>query len=274
MIRVQITNEPPASAPVEFARMDVGRRIPDDGHRYFMAQHEIVLFGKTRLPENKTKDAIPAVVNANWGIRAWPPTGDYYPLSDKWQWWFYNFWDHHSGYRLPEGKAIGTYVNPKNPDIVYTRYTPGSKKALYAGMMMDGKSHTDAGSPESGRRDVVCGRNISARDPIMWLCRPCSGAVMQLHHQNGTELVMNAIDLYKPPPHIPSLEMWQYYFGTQVDITGRVTRYPDVKNAFEVWGYPAAGTAMPLVAPGGTFVINKSACVELKPGQLWQPYYP
>jgi len=28
----------------------------------------------------------------------------------------------------------------------------------------------------------------------------------------------------------------------------------------------------PLVAPGGYFWINKSAVVQLQPGQIWQPY--
>lgn len=261
--------------PYEFIRLDIGRPIPDDGHRYFMARHEWEMWGKTRLPANGTRDAIPAVVNANWGIRAYPPTGDYYPISDdEWQWWFYNFWDHHSGYRLPEGEAIGTYKNPYNPDITYTRYTPGSKKGLYAGMIMDGKSNSDSGSPETGRRDVVTRRNVTARDPWMWLMRPHSGAVMQLHHANGTKLIMNGIDILKPPPHIPSLEIWQFYYGTQVHLDGKVTRFPDVKEAFKVHGYPPAGTAMPMLTVGGTFEINKSACVELPPGTIWQPYYP
>jgi hypothetical protein len=257
----------------KFERLDIGRTIPNDGHRYFMAQHEWVLWGKTRLPNNGTKEAIPAIVNGNWGIKT-AVQGDYSFLSDEWLWWFYDFWNHHSGYRLPVGEKVGTYVNPFNPDITYTRYTPGSLKSLYAGMMMDGKAWTDSGSPESGRRDVVCGRNLDARDPVAWLCRPCSGAVMQLRYVNGAKLVMNAIDLYKPPPDISSLEIWQFYFATQVHLDGRVTRFPDVKEEFEVHGYPPAGTAVPMIAPGGTFSIDKAACVELFPGQTWQPYYP
>jgi len=84
---------------------------------------------------------------------------------------------------------------------------------------------------------------------------------------------MNGIDILKPPPHIPSLEIWQFYYGTQVHLDGHVSRYPDVKEAFEAHGYPPAGTAMPLLTVGGTFEINKSSCVELLPGAIWQPYY-
>lgn len=264
----------PRVAPAEFVRMDTGIPVPDDGV-YYMAQHEMPLFGETRHDGNKTKDAIPAVVNNDWGIRTIArPTGDYYPISDKWQWWFYKFWDWASGYRLPVGEEIGTYTNPMNPDVIYTRYTPGSKKALYAGMIMDAKSHTDSGSPETGRRDVVTGRNLQARDPWAWLCRPDTGALLRQESMNGTQIKVKCIDLDGEPPDIKSLQPWQYYFGTQVHYDGSVTRYPDVKNAFDVHGFPPAGTAMPLVAPGGYFYINRSACVELKAGDVWKPYYP
>lgn len=260
----------------DFVRFDVGHPVPDDGYSYVMAQHEMPLFGKTRhdsAQPNQTGPR-PAVVNANWGIRTLAVgNGDYYPISNEWQRWFYKFWDWASGYRLPVGQKIGTYVNPMNPNIIYTRYTAGSKLGLYAGMIMDAKSHTDSRSPETGGRDVVTGRNLESTKVWEWLCRPTTGALLRVIAREGARLKIEAIDLHKPAPDVNTLPIHLIYFGTQVHIDGSVTRYPDVKAAFQVHGLPPAGTAMPLVAPGGYFHIDRSACVELRPNQVWTPYY-
>jgi len=258
----------------DFVRLDTGIPVPSDGN-YVMVQHEMPLFGKTRHGYNETKDAIPAVANSQWGIQTlWRSNGDYGAISDEWQRWFYEFWDWASGYRLPVGNLEGTYKNPMNPDVVYQIYTKGSKLALYAGMIMDAKSHSDSYNPEAGARDVVTGRNLQNHRPWEWLCRPTTGALLKVLSVNGTQLKIKCIDLFGAPPDVNTLEPWQFYFGTQVHYDGSVTRYPDVKVAFEAHGYPPAGTAMPLVAPGGYFYIDKSACVQLHAGDMWKPYYP
>lgn len=260
----------------KFIRYDIGMPVPDDGYQYVMVNHEMPLFGETRHGGNKPNetDPRPAIVNASWGIKTLASAnGDYYPITNEWQRWFYNFWDKHSGYILPTGKAEGTYINKRNPNIIYTSYTLGSKLALYAGMIMDAKSHTDSMSPETGGRDVVTGRNLHSSRVWEWLCRPTTGALLRVLSRNGSVLKIEAIDLWKPMPDVDTLPLHLFYFGTQVAIDGKVTRYPDVKNAFEVHGLPPAGTAMPLVAPGGYFYINRSACIELQAGQIWQPYY-
>lgn len=257
-----------------FKRLDVGLPVPNDGYSYVMSQHEILLFGETRHGDSNQTDPRPAVVNANWGIRTLAQAnGDYYPIQDHWQEWFYKFWDMASGYNLPVGEKIGTHINPRNPNIIYDDYTPGSKLGLYAGMIMDAKSHTDSMSPETGGRDVVTGRNLSSSRPWEWLCRPCTGALLRVIERIGSVLKIQAIDLNDTPPNVNDLQIWQFYFGTQVHIDGRVTRYPDVKEAFEVHGLPPAGTAMPLIAPGGYFYIDRDKCVELQAGQMWTPYY-
>lgn len=258
----------------EFVRKDIGIPVPSDG-MYVMVQHEIILFGKTRHGYNETKEAIPAVANTQWGTQTLAKSnGDYVPIVDNWQHWFYNFWDWASGYRLPVGELIGSHKNPYNPDVIYQDYTPGSKLSLYAGMIMDAKSHTDSYSPEAGARDVVARRNLNAPRPWEWLCRPCTGALLKVEQVIGTKLKIKCIDLNQAPPEIDTLQPWQYFYGTQVHYDGSVTRYPDVKNAFAVHGYPPAGTPMPLVAPGGYFFINKSACKPLNAGDIWKPYYP
>ena len=256
-----------------FTRLDIGIEIPQGD--YVMAQHEWFVYGgKTRHAFNQPnqREPRPAVVNKDWGLLTLAQAnGDYYPISNEWQYWFKDFWNHHSGYLLPMGEKIGEYKNPMNPQTVYTSYTPGSLLALYSGMIMDAKSHGDSAPPEKGSRDVVTGRNLTASKPWQWLCRPCTGALLKVIGRSGTRLKIEAIDLLKPPPSV-DLPPYLFYFGTQVHIDGKVSRYPDVANAFRLQGLPPAGTAMPLVAPGGYFWINKSAVVQLQPGQIWQPY--
>jgi len=259
----------------ELIRRDIGYQVPIDGATYVMVQHEIIFLGTTRHNENKPNDEEPrpAVANASWGVETLAKAdGDYYPIQNEWQQWFFQFWDWASGYKLPMGEKIGTHVNPKNPNIVYTDYTPGSKLSLYARMIMDAKSHTDSASPETGARDVVTGRNLASKTPWAWLCRPTTGAILRVIKM-GSRYKAQAIDLNSAPPDVNNLQIWQYYFGTQVDRFGNVTRYPDVKEELKVHGYGEYGTAMPLVAPGGYFYIDKRACIELAPGQMWTPYY-
>jgi len=252
---------------VPFIRKDTGIPVPNDGNIYYRILHEVELFGGV-----ETRETVPAIANARWGIETEAKAnGDYYPITDKSQWWFYNFWDWASGYRLPQGQKTGEYINPMNPNIVYTSYTSGSLLGLYAGMIKDAKSHTDSASPETGARDVVTGRNLPNK-PWEWLCRPCTGAILQVSAIVGSKLKIKCIDLLKPLPAPNTLAIHEYYFGTQVHPSGQVSRYPDVKEAFAVHGFDPAGTAMPLVAPGGYFWIDKRACVRLLPGEIWKPY--
>ena len=102
----------------------------------------------------------------------------------------------------------------------------------------------------------MTGRNLDSKFQWAWLCRPCTGAILRVIEQIGSKLKIEAIDLYKLPPPVDDLGIWQYYYGTQVHIDGKVTRYPDVKNAFEIHGYEPAGTAMPLVAPVDTSTLT------------------
>lgn len=274
-VRVRITHDKMSPPSQDFIRRDLGMVVPSDA-LYYMVEHEIIKDGKTRHSYNDTTDTIPAVANAGqWGTRTLAQAnGDYYPIQDRWQRWFYDFWDWASGYKLPVGKFESNYRNPKNPEVTYQRYTNGSKLELYNRMIMDAKSHTDSYSPEVGARDVVTGRNAGAEKPWEWLCRPTTGALLRILSVNGTILKVKCIDLNGEPPDIKTLEPWQYYFGTQVAVDGSVTRYPDVKEMFKVHGLPPAGTALPLVAPGGYFYIDRDACRKLVAGEIWKPYYP
>lgn len=81
----------------------------------------------------------------------------------------------------------------------------------------------------------------------------------------------------RPSPGTDNVPIKSYSAGTIQEANGRSSPRMCIKtgygyNAFEIHGYEPAGTAMPLVAPGGDFFINKSACLELEPGAIWTPY--
>lgn len=259
-----------------WVRKDDNLRVPDDGNQYVQILDDTAVLG---APRQYTEDGLsasypfPAVVNTKWGLitKHNDQVYDYVPVEDRWQRWMYEFWDWSSGYMLPTGEKVGIHVNPKNPSIIYTDYTPGSLIALYAGMIMDAKSHTDSASPETGARDVVTGRNLSNPKPYEWLCRPTTGALLKVR-DNGSQWIADAIDLLAPCPNVDILPPHLYFWATQIHIDGNTSRYPDVKNALEIHGLPPAGTPMPLFSLGGSFLIRKSACKPLVNGQEWSPY--
>lgn len=253
-------------------RLDIGIPVPDDGYQYFMIRHELDLLGKTRFENDpRNQENRPAIVNKDWGIN----TG-YYEVQPEWQFWFRDFWDYHSGKILPMGVKIGEYTLPKNSkDIIYWRYTAGSKLEVYARMTGDATGWTDGSdnAPETGGKCVVQKRNLdTGKRYWKWLCRPTTGALVR-GRRNGSKLIVDAIDITKSPPDIESLPLHLFYFSTQVSPDGSVTRFPVLKNAMEVHGFPPIGTPNPLVAVGGKFELNYSAVIPMQAGQMWKPYY-
>lgn len=252
-------------------RKDENLVVPDDGGKYVQIRPKLTF--DAHDPPIPSGYPIPAVVHKGVGLdtKYNGTEYNYVPLEDRWQWFLYGFLDWASGYILPRGQKIGTHVNPKNPAIVYDDYTPGSLLSLYSQIIMDAKSHTDSASPETGARDVVTGRNMSNRKPYEWLCRPTCGALLRVTGF-GSYWKAEAIDLLKPCPDVDFLAQHLYFWATQVSHLGSVTRYPDVKREFEFHGIPPAGTPLPLFSLGGNFLIRKSSCIELSPGQPWSPY--
>lgn len=271
--------EPVEYAPI-FRRKDINLRVPNDDSQYVMILHDSDVLGHPRQFESgqTARYPFPAVVNVKWGLVTSyaGKVYDYVPMHDLWQWWMLEFWNWASGYLLPMGEILGTYTKPNNPRALYTRATPGSLLELYIGMIADAKSHTDSSPPELGARDVVTGRNLTAKKNWEWLCRPCTGQLGRVIADRGTKLELETIDLLKPCPTMDELEAkpWLYGWATQIAIDGTVSRYPDIKNAFAMHGLPPAGTPIPFVSRGGSVLINKKACRVLTPGASWSPYVP
>lgn len=249
-------------------RKDANMYVPNDGYTYVSPLPDVYVLGAPR----QANEAVPAVVNASWGlIRSYNNKVYYYvTLEDRWQEWLYQFWDWASANILPRGEQVGTHINPMNPKVVYTDYTPGSKLELYAGMIKDAKYATDASPVEWGARDVVTQRNIYGKN-YSFLCCPMVNAMLRAR-DNGSEWIFDAIDLLKPCPDPTTLPPHLYCWATQSEPDGRVTRFPDIKEAYRLLGLGPVGTPHPIFSLGGTMRIKKKFCKVLSPGAPYTAY--
>lgn len=270
--------------PRVWTRKDTNLRVPNDGQTYIQIKHDWEVLGHPRQfeDEQNVRYPFPAVVNKKWGLlttyngRAY----DYLDIPDVWQWFFMDFWNWASGYLLPAGKIERFYSKPNNSGV-FAECTPGSLTWVYVNMIEKSRSHTDAAAPEVGARDVVTKRNLNAAYPWKWLARPTTGHV-SLAMDAGSYWRLPALDLLKMPPSLGEVEMnpsW-YCWGTEITTTELpdkryvVSNYPQIEVAFRYLGLGIAGTPLPIVSLGGSYLIKKSACRVLTPGASWSPYVP
>lgn len=267
-----------------WTRKDANLRVPDDGQIYVQIKHDWEVLGHPRQYEEgqTAKYPFPAVVNTKWGLLTSYNSRvyDYLDVPDDWQWFFWRFLDWASGYQLPRGEIIRFYTKPSNSGL-FAECTPGSLMWVYVNMIEKSRSHTDAAAPEVGARDVVTGRNLESPKPWKWLARPTTGHV-SVAYDAGTHWRLPALDLLKPPPTIEDVERnpsW-YCWGTEITTTklsnGRyvVSNYPQIEVAFRRLGLGVAGTPLPVISLGGSYLIKKSACRVLTPGASWSAYVP
>lgn len=249
-------------------RKDADMYVPNDGYTYVSPLPDVYVLGAPR----QSRESAPAVVNKEWGlVRVYNgKTYDYVTLEDRWQDWLYQFWDWASANILERGRQVSTHINPMNPKVVYTDYTPSSKLELYAGMVKDAKYATDAKPIEWGARDIVTQRNMGGSN-YSFLCCPMVGAALQAR-DNGSEWIFNAIDLLGPCPDPTTLPPHLYCWATQSEPDGRVTRFPDIKVAYSLLGLGPVGTPHPIFSLGGTMRIKKKYCKVLTPGAPYIPY--
>lgn len=258
--------------PKVFTRLDVGLPVPDDGYRYFRVKHA----KEMGFAPRNARAPMPAVAHkSGWGTTV-SDGRDYLFVTEPWQWFFRDFIDAMTNGMLEEGAFIGYYTIKNNPDLKFHDYTPGTLKWIYSRMYQDAVWATDAGSFTTGAKDYVLGLNMSNREVWQYLSgRPCTGALLRLKQDRGAVLRFECLDSLQAPPDPASLQPWQYYWCTQEHPDYRVTRFPQYANAFEAAGFDiVSGTPSPLLAPGGWLEMKKTAVVELKPGEIWKPYYP
>lgn len=264
----------------EFIRPDENLRVPDVG-KFVQIKPDWEVLGDVRQKVRGTnvKYPFPAIVNDDtkgWGWRVFDIVGRnviYYPMPDQWQRFLWDFWNWNSGYRLPTGEILEYYEKKTNSGI-FARCTPGSMTWLYVDMIEVSRAWTDAWNVEQGGRDVVTGRNLTAKKPYEWLLRPCTGHMLKVIREDSVYYYVSAINLDAPPPPMSEVEKHPEWvcWATQVHVEKYTSRFPQIKEAFAVHGYPVQGTAIPLLAPRGEGRIKKSACTPLQNGAAWSPY--
>lgn len=252
-----------------FIRQDLGWEIPNDGYRYFRVKHAVEMGLQLR-------NSFPAVAHkSGWGTTV-SDNKDYLPVYKEMQFFFFEFIKSMTRGLLPHGDFIGYYTIDKNPGLLFHNYTPGTLEWIYSRMYQDAVWATDAGSFTTGSRDYVLGLNLDSNEDWQYLSgRPCTGALLRLRQDRGSVMRFDCIDSKKPLPDPYKLERWQYYWCTQENKNGTVTRFPHYKEAFQAAGYDfISGTPSPLIAPDGWLEMKKAAVVELPPGTIWKPYKP
>lgn len=264
----------------KFIRKDLNMRVPADG-KFVQIRPDWEVLGDTRQVNQGmgVKYAVPAIVNDDsngWGWRVFDTAGRnviYYPMPDRWQQFLWEFWKWNSNYLLPDGRIEEFYTKTTNSGT-FARCTPGSLTWLYVDMIEVSRAWTDAWNVEQGGRDVVTGRNVTAPKPYEWLLRPCTGHMLKVIREDAAYYYVSCINLDNSPPPMSEVEKHPEWicWATQVHIERYTSRFPQVKEAFAVRGYPVQGTAIPLLAPRGEAKIKKTACTPLQNGALWSPY--
>lgn len=264
--RESIVAPPPSNDT--YTRLDEKLIIPSDG-KFVQIKH----WGELGRGDNKNE--FPEIIDATH-ILTKDPTGkvyDYVAMPDAWQRFLWEFWKWASQGKLPEGKIESFYSRPDN-FRTFAKATPGSLTYVYVDMVEAHRAFTEAGSPEAGSRDVVTSRNLNNPKGYEWLFRPTGGAMLKVLRTVGVYYEVEALDVLKVPPTIDYVveRPWLYFWCTQWGKYSGSTRFPQIKNANDVWGLPPAGTPSPLFSKGGTFRILKSACNVLENGKPWSPY--
>jgi hypothetical protein len=253
-----------------YQRLDDGLTVPNDGGRYVRLKHW------DELGRGDNVNPFPEIMDKSCGLLTRDPSGreyDYVPLPDEWQWFLWRFWDWSSQYKLPRGRIEEFYKRPGN-ERTFARTTPGSLSYVYVDMVEAHRAFTESASPEGGFRDVVTSRNMSNPKPYAWLFRPTGGAMCRVIGSIGAYYTLEAIDALSPVPAVEDIvpRPWLYFWCTQYGKYIGSTRFPQIKTANAINGYPPAGIASPLLSMGGSIKMLKSSCVELTAGQAWSPY--
>jgi len=255
-----------------YQRLDENLTVPNDGYKYVRLKHWI------ELGKGDNADPYPEIIDKGDGWLTFGPDGveyDYVSLTEPYQWLLWQTWDYFSQYKLPRGKIERFYKKPGN-ERTFAEATPGSLAWVYVNMAEAHRAFTEAGSPEAGFIDYVLPRqNQSISRGYQWLFRATGGAMLRVLRTNGAEYVIEAIDVLKPAPSVKEVvKRGLYFWCTQSGKYSGSTRFPQIKNANAVHGYPPAGIASPLFSLGGTIRVKKTVCVDLIPGSAYTPYQP
>lgn len=268
---------------------DINLKVPEVG-RFVQIKHDYEIFGVPRqLRDGSAPDYnFPAVVNRDpnaWGFltKYNDKAYSYVEMTDRWQWFMRDVWNHFSSYLLPTGKITRFYTKENNTGT-FAETPAGSLFWVYINMIEKSRSHTDADNAENGARDVVTGRNLSSNFNYQWLFSPNTGQLGKINRDMGSKWELEAIDILQPAPSMDELESKPWLWGWATESSkqklpdGRyvVADYSWIDQALKVHfpNSPRTGTPIPFLSLGGTVLINKSACRLLENGQPWSPYVP
>ena len=293
MIKVSVTYK---KKPTALKARDVGLTVPDDGYRYVQTLHDyeyndgdqyqnkprqIAWHAMYDIPAQNNEVLLKAPNDPRIPLEYRDRMYDYVTMPVQWQWWMYELYRAAVLGPIPDGEFLRSYPDPKKPNIIYSDYTPGSAKWLYADMMKIARQWTDADPIEAGYSDAVTGRN-PGKKAYSYLFKTNLGNIYRVIAEDTTWWTVEAIDLLKPPPVVSDVlgKPWLTHWATNQGVdklpdgTYKVSRFPQVNAVSELNGYPDSGTPCPVLSWGGTIKVLKARTRVLQGGQSFSPYNP
>lgn len=293
MIKVSVTYK---QKPTVLKARDVGLTVPDDGFRYVQTLHDyeyndgdqyqnkprqIAWHAMYDIPAQNNEVLLKAPNDPRIPLEYRDRMYDYVTMPVQWQWWMYELYRAAVLGPIPDGEFLRSYPDPKKPNIIYSDYTPGSAKWLYADMMKIARQWTDADPIEAGYSDAVTGRN-PGKKAYSYLFKTNLGNIHRVIAEDTTWWTVEAIDLLKPPPVVSDVlgKPWLTHWATNQGVdklpdgTYKVSRFPQVNAVSELNGYPDSGTPCPVLSWGGTIKVLKARTRVLQGGQSFSPYNP
>lgn len=275
---------------------DRNLHAPADGN-FYQVLHDWQLPGSGGLPRQRQggyeqpNKAMPST-RMMWGQRP----GDFMPMNREWQFWLLELLNWASDGKLPRGEFEYYYVRggemqngkiikttAKNPEAK-VKYTDGSLLSVYEDLISDHRAFTDGHAPESGFADYVTERNLNAK-PYSWKSLHTTGNIVKVlgtWQQNAKYVEIEALDLTKPPPTVEWVianKPWLIGWATEQTVVkladGRwqVSKFPQLKIAQRVWGFPECGTPFPVIG-NGTNLMLKTDLRKVNNGETYSPYVP
>ena len=231
-----------------------------------------------------------------WYQKLDPSSNGFMPMSREWQFWLLDLLDWASDGKLPRGEFEYYYTRKnemQNGEIIKTtlsnpqaraKYTDGSLLSVYEDLISDHRAFTDGHAPESGFADYMTGRNLQAQ-PYQWKSLHATGNIVNVlgtWQTNPKYYIIEALDLTKPPPSVEWVvanKPWLIGWATEQTVVkltdGRwqVSRFPQIKTAQRVFGYPECGTPFPVIGNGSNLML-KTDLMAIKNGKVYSPYVP
>jgi hypothetical protein len=179
--------------------------------------------------------------------------GDFVPLPQPWQEFWFDLLDLASGKTFPRAQLLSAWED----------------------LTKQGRAFTDFHSTAYGYTDYILRINLGGtKGPIQHKSISCGGnLVRRIGTHSSGKYIIEALDLLRPPPdpQITIQKPWLVHWGTQETVIRLADGTWDVTEFRQLGRY---GAPFLLVSTGGTNLIESSMVKSIPNGAVFSPYNP